>query len=201
MHELPDMANHHLSSAKVLADEAESEPDSVTKPLACVILSACALEAFINQVAFFLHEIQGFSESKLHIIPPELAGDVMDFQRHTDLTLKWDILGKALCGDYWPPPASLWTDFGNLIYIRNELVHFKVADYEQVVPPAKRPHDIMRRVPESVETRKIPHGWPARVLTPSFAKWCVNVSESMVKYFRQSYSQARLICASSKAND
>jgi tetratricopeptide (TPR) repeat protein len=42
MHELPDMANHHLLSAKALADQAKSEPDSSTKPLACVIMSgAC----------------------------------------------------------------------------------------------------------------------------------------------------------------
>jgi len=48
MSELPDMANCHLSTARTLAGEAKSEPDNVAKPLACVILSACALEAFVN---------------------------------------------------------------------------------------------------------------------------------------------------------
>lgn len=201
MHELPDMANYYLSSAKALADESNSDSDSSTKPLACVSLSVCALEAFINQVAFFLHETQTFSGSKRHSIPPELSGDVMDFQRHTKLEDKWDILGKVLCGDCWPPPKSLWIEFQNIVYIRNELIHFKVADYEQVVPPPKKPYDIMRRVPESVKTRKIPHGWPARLLTPSFANWYVNVVESMIGYFRRSYGQSRLSGANNKAND
>jgi tetratricopeptide (TPR) repeat protein len=177
MHELPDMANHHLISARILADEAKSDPDSPTKPLACVILSACALEAFINQVAFFLNEVKSFPEGKSHIIPSELSGNVLDFQRNTRLENKWDILGKALCGKNWPPPQSLWTDVHNLIYIRNELVHFKVADYEPVVPPPQKPHAVMKRIPSSIQTRKIPHGWPARLLTPSFADWCVTTTE------------------------
>lgn len=190
--ELPDMANHHLISATILADEAKSEPDSITKPLSCVMLSVCALEAFINQVAFFLNEVRTFPESKLHVIPPNIIGDVMKFQRHTELTLKWDILGRALCGGNWPPQASLWTDFKNLIYIRNELVHFKAAEYEQVVPPLRKPHDIIQRLPKTVETRDIPHGWSVRVLTPSFADWCVNVAKSMIQYFRESYWRERI---------
>jgi tetratricopeptide (TPR) repeat protein len=190
--ELPDMANHHLISATILADEAKSEPDSITKPLSCLILSVCALEAFINQVTFFLNEVQNFPESKLHVIPTEIMGDVQEFQRRTELTQKWDILGRALCGESWPPQASLWPDFKSLIYIRNELVHFKAAEYEQVVPPLRKPHDIIQHLPKTVEIRDIPHGWPARVLTPSFADWCVNVAESMIQYFRESYWRERV---------
>lgn len=190
--ELPDMANNHLIAARALADEASAEPDSTIKPLSCIILSVCALEAFVNQVAFSLYEVKDFYESKLHAIPPELSEDALEFQRHTELTVKWNILGKALCGDYWPPVQSLMTDFRNLIYIRNELTHFKASDYEQVVPPQKIPNDIMRRVPESVEIRNVPHAWPFRILTPSFASWCVNVAESMIDYFKESYRKARL---------
>lgn len=193
MSELPDMANQYLTATRALADEAIAEPESMTKPLSCIILSVCALEAFINQVAFFLHEIKDFYESKLHTIPPELSEDALEFQRHTELTVKWDILGKALCGDYWPPPQSLMTDFRNMIYIRNELTHFKASDYEQVVPSPKIPNDVMRRVPESVEIRNVLRAWPFRLLTPSFASWCVNIAQSMIDYFRQSYRQARLI--------
>lgn len=192
MHELPDMANHHLIAASNLAKGSVNEPDSVTQPLACVILSACALEAFINQVSFFLNEVLNFHEGKLHQVPPELSANVMDFQRNTRLEDKWDIVGKALCGDNWPPQSNLWTDFKNLIYIRNELVHFKVADYEQVVPLPQKPHEIMKRIPPTVETRKIPHGWPARLLTPSFATWSVGVAESMIDHFKQGYANWRI---------
>jgi tetratricopeptide (TPR) repeat protein len=193
MHELPDMANHHLIAASSLAKESINEPGSVTQPLACVILSACALEAFINQVSFFLNEVLQFHEGKLHQVPPELCSNVMDFQRNTKLEDKWDIVGRALCGDNWPPQSDLWNDFKNLIYIRNELVHFKVADYEQVVPLPKKPHEIMKRIPSTVETRKIPHGWPSRLLTPSFAAWSVSVAENMIDHFKQGYANWRVI--------
>ena len=191
MHELPDMANHHLSSAKLLADEAKSHSDESSKPLACVILSACALEAFINQVSFFLADMSHFPEGKSLVIPPELLANALDFQRTTRLEDKWDILGKILCGKNWPPPKDLWNNFQNLIYIRNELVHFKVADYEQVVPLPKKPHEITKRIPATVEIRKIPHSWPSRVLTASLADWCVDVSEKMIDYFKQGYLQNR----------
>ena len=193
MSELPDMASHYLTATRILADEANAEPDSTTKPLSCIILSVCALEAFINQVAFFLYEIKDFYESKLHTIPPELSEDTLKFQRQTELTAKWDIIGKALCGDYWPPSQSIMSDFKNVIYIRNELIHFKASNYEQVIPPPKIPNDIMRRVPESVEIRDIPRAWPFQILTPSFACWCVNIAQSMIDYFKQSYRQARLL--------
>ena len=85
----------------------------------------------------------------------------------------------------------LLKNFKNLIYIRNELVHFKVADYEQVVPLPKKPHEITKRIPATVEIRKIPHSWPSRVLTASLADWCVDVSEKMIDYFKQGYLQNR----------
>ena len=201
MSELPDMANHHLISAKILAEEAKSEPDSVTKSLSCIILCACALEAFINQIAFFLNEYQGHPEYKKYSIPPEIKGDVMKFQRYTELTNKWDILGKTLCGDYWKPSDSLLTDFRNLIYIRNKLVHFKAVDYEQIIPPMKSLHDVMKRVPESIEIRNIPRSWPLRLLTPSFANWCINNTESMIDYFKESYYKNRLDRAHQKVKD
>jgi hypothetical protein len=182
----------HLISASILAEESKSDPDSLSKPLACIILSACALEAFINQVAFFLKETSSFYEGKFHTIPPELSNNIMEFQRSIRLEDKWNILGKALCGGNWPPPKDLWEEFKNLIYIRNELVHFKVADFEQVVPPPKKPSEIMRIIPQSIETRKIPHSWPMRVLTPAFAKWCVSVTENTIDYFKQSYYQNRV---------
>lgn len=191
MKELPDMANHHLCAASALARESVAEPDAVTKPLSCVILATCALEAFINQVAFFLHDINNYPESELHSIPRELSAGALEFQRRTELTVKWEILGKSLCGNLWPPPPPLWSDVQNLVFIRNELVHFKASDYEQVVPMPKNLHAVLLRVPTSVEVRDTPHSWPARLLTPAFAQWSVTVAESAISYFRQGYSRTR----------
>lgn len=190
--ELPDMCNYHLISAKTLADESEKEPDKVTKPLSCVILAACSLEAFINQVSFFLHETQKFYEGKYHVIPNELKNGVFEFQRNTELTLKWNLIGQSLCGKLWPPPDNLWNDFKNLIFIRNELVHFKVADYEKIVPPPKNKHEIIKRIPDSVKIRDVQRAWPEKVLTPSLAQWSVKTSESMIKYLKVNYKKNRL---------
>jgi len=194
MHELPDMANHHLVAANILSEEANEGEDSdfnIHKPLACLLLSACTLESFINQVSFFLHEVQQYPEKKLHDIPPELAADPWEFQRTTELTKKWDILGQALCKSGWPPPEKIWNDFKNLINIRNELVHFKISEYEQVVPPQKK-HPIIEKVPKTVQTRNIPHAWPSRLLTPSFANWAVTTSDGMIDYFKKQYMATRL---------
>ncbi len=193
MSELPDMANHYFTATRILADEANAEPDSPNKPLSCIILAVCALESFINQAAFFLNEIKDFYESRYHTIPAELEEDVLLFQRHTELTSKWDTLGKALCGEYWPPEQSLMNDFKNMIYIRNELIHFKASAYEKVIPPPKIPNEILRRIPESVEIRDIPRAWTFRILTPSLASWCVSVAQSMIDYFKQNYKRARIL--------
>jgi hypothetical protein len=189
--ELPDMANAHLTSARVAADESAQEADSINKPLACIIVSACALEAFINQVAYFLHEIQQLANSALHHIPDELKGDPLKFQRHTELTQKWSILGSALCERDWVS-RSAWEDFRNLIHIRNELVHFKAEEYEQITPPSKTPHEILRRVPAIVALRDAPRSWPFRLLTPSFAHWCVSTTELMIQEFKKSYNRRRI---------
>jgi hypothetical protein len=189
--ELPDMANSFLIAARSLATESQAEPDSIHKPLACALLRVSALESFINQVAFFVHEVYSLGETDVVSIPPELRADPSEFQDTIELTAKWQILGKALCKSDWPPPNRLWEDFVNLKRIRNALVHFK-AEYEQIVPPLRTPHPIISPLPESVTVRNDPHAWPLRVLTPSFANWCVKTSEDMVSFLKQGYRKARL---------
>lgn len=200
MHELPDMANHHLIAARLLAKEANSIEDSnfnIQKPLSCLLLSVCAIEAFINQVAYFLHDVQNCHERKLHVIPEELEVDPFTFQRSTELTLKWEILGKALCSRKWSPPADLWNDVKYMIMIRNELVHFKVSSYEQVVPIQEK-HPILSKAPKNITIRKIPHAWPSRLLTPSFASWAVDTSEKLISYFKQKYMETRIEASKNK---
>ena len=130
MKELVDMANLYLVSAEKLAKEAKEVGNYAEKPLACIMLSCCALEAFINQAIYFI------SVSEI-VIPEKHQGikdDSFGFQRNTELTLKWNIIGEILCESEWKPCAKLWNNFINLIFIRNELVHFKVSEFEQVVP-------------------------------------------------------------------
>lgn len=107
MKELVDMANLYLVSAEKLAKEAKEVGNYAEKPLACIMLSCCALEAFINQAIYFI------SVSEI-VIPEKHQGikdDSFGFQRNTELTLKWNIIGEILCESEWKPCAKLWNNF------------------------------------------------------------------------------------------
>lgn len=190
--ELPDMANIYLLSAKEILDGIKADSNSIHSPLSCLILSVSALEAYINQVAYFLDDIKNYPESNLHNIPEEFNNDVFEFQRNTELTNKWSILGNCICEEMWAPKQKLWDNFKTLIAIRNEFVHFKLSEYEQVIPVPKETHPIIKKLPKEVKTRKVFHSWPMRVLTPSLADWSVKTAEEMISYFKKQYEQKRI---------
>lgn len=189
--ELSDMANKFLLAAKTLAKEADKESEGINKPLSCLMLSCAALEAFINQVSYFLWELQQFkADAREHNIPDELKDSPYEFQRHTELTKKWEIIGKSLCGSRWPPSKLDWNRFLHLVQLRNELVHFKSLKYETIIPPPKK-HHLLDLVAGAVKLRDIPRAWPYRLLTPSFANWCVSVAESLITRFKKEYYKER----------
>jgi hypothetical protein len=160
------------------------------------MLSCCALEAFINQAIYFI------SVSEI-VIPEKLQGikdDSFGFQRNTELTLKWNIIGEILCESEWKPCAKLWNNFINLIFIRNELVHFKVSEFEQVVPRPEQVAEALKRIPKDVELNDIPHSWPLRILNPSFAEWSVKTAKEMINYIKEAY-QKNLSKVEYKVND
>jgi tetratricopeptide (TPR) repeat protein len=189
VYELPDMASIQLSAARNAANTAKKHAGSFEWPLSALILSACALESFINQVAFFITEVAKGQELGLGPLPRELMGDVFTFQRTTELTQKWAIIGKFLCGSFWPP--VYWDEFVNLVFVRNEFVHFKVPDYEQVIPPPRDPPKILRRLPADFKLADMPHSWVFRILTPQLAEWAVTVASEMCRGLREGYSNRR----------
>ena len=151
---------------------------------------------FINQAIYFI------SVSEI-VIPEKLQGikdDSFGFQRNTELTLKWNIIGEILCESEWKPCAKLWNNFINLIFIRNELVHFKVSEFEQVVPRPEQVAEALKRIPKDVELNDIPHSWPLRILNPSFAEWSVKTAKEMINYIKGAY-QKNLSKVEYKVND
>jgi tetratricopeptide (TPR) repeat protein len=191
LNELPDMANVHLMAARGLAAEAALEPDSIAKPVACLLLSMCSLEAFINQVAFWLNHVSKLPDGRHITIPPEVVSDHVSFQRNVSFSEKWEIIGGALLPGQWPPPKALFQSFEFLVAVRNETVHFKSNEHEQIVPKPKTPFGIMGRLPDGIETRNIPRSWPNRLFTPSFAKWAVATAEEIEKHFKDGYRKSR----------
>ena len=71
-------------------------------------------------------------------------------------------------------------------------MHFKLTDYEQIVPPAKEIPRVIRSLPNEIILRATPHSWPFRVLTASTAKWAVNVATEMMECFRRRYLDQRI---------
>jgi tetratricopeptide (TPR) repeat protein len=192
MYELPDMANSYLLSAKSMLNNLPEDYAFTDIPLSCLIMSVSALEAFINQVSYFFYDARK-SHPRFEInLPDEFNVSVIDFQRNLELTLKWQLLGKVICKTNWKPAEILWSEFRNLIYIRNEFIHFKLVDYERVIPPPK-PHPIFKKIPKNVKLREVQHAWPTKILTPSFAEWCVKTTESMIQYFKDQYIKEEAI--------
>lgn len=190
--ELPDVANYHLSAARNLAESSKGEdPFRFDEALASCILSVCAAEAFINTVCFFVVDTaKRFSPHPDSMLGRAFAyiGDAMAYQRGTELSLKWTNLGELLAGPAWITDSD-WKAFTTLISIRNELVHFKAADFEQVSPAPKHPHDILRRLPPGIALRDIPHSWPAKLLTTSFARWTVSTVETVIESLKAGYAR------------
>lgn len=190
LYELPDMANSYLSCVEQLSKSALEEPDSIDNPLSAVILAACALEAFINQVSFFVLDLPDSDKTWTVSLPQELSLGALNFQRSVSLAEKWGIVGGLVCGSKWPIPE--WDDASKLIDLRNELVHFKSGDYEQINPRPSLDVDIMRRIPKSVLVRPVQRAWPYRLLTPSLAEWAYHTAQSAIAGFKTVYRQERI---------
>jgi hypothetical protein len=182
MFELPDMANIHLNAARAFADLASEDPDAINEPIACAMLAVSALEAFINSTIYFVCEA---AEQRAIVLPSELTADPYAYQRYTELTQKWNEVGAALSTS-WPPPSAIWNSFVKLVKLRNELVHYKAEGFTRVVPSEKLPHEHLRDLPPDI-VRDIPHSWPVRLLTPSFARWAVSVADDLMHHFRSTY--------------
>jgi tetratricopeptide (TPR) repeat protein len=188
--ELPDMVNSYLSCAEQLCKTAEEQAGSMDGPLSVVILSACALEAFVNQVAFFIADLPPQDRTWTAPMPQELVSGPLNFQRSVSIVKKWEIVGTLICGSKWPIPE--WDNVRWLIDLRNELVHFKSAEYEQIAPSPKLDVDIMRHVPKTIKTRSAQRAWPYRLLTPSLAGWAYETAQSAILGFKTAYKSARI---------
>jgi tetratricopeptide (TPR) repeat protein len=187
--ELPDVSNYHLNAARNLAHQATGT-SRFDEPLAVCLLSVCAAEAFANTLCYFVSDTaraSGAHPASLLGKAATIVGDPLAYQRGTELTAKWAALGEALAGKEWTSQAT-WRAFKILVATRNELVHFKAVDFEQVSPAPKHLHEILRRLPPEIELRDVPHSWPARLLTASFARWCVATVERLIDDLKAGYA-------------
>lgn len=191
-YEMPDMSNIHLNSAKSLTSLSDNS-NGFANVLSTVILVVCALEAFVNQTAYFLMENSDEPNASFLIIPEEIRGNVYDYQRYESLLKKWNTLGGVLCIGYWPPPKELQDKVELLVQLRNELVHFKTLEYEQIIPPPKKEHPLVQKISKYIDVEIRNTSWPYRVLNNDLGKWSITVIEDAINYFKDSYHKYRLV--------
>lgn len=189
--ELPDMASIHMLSAREMQKKALID-DDISSSLATVILSVCYLEAFINQISFFLYQNKEDEYIRTLSLPGLLMVDgPLAYQRKGSLETKWQEISDCLNGQGWLSSQKEWQHVKDVIYIRNEFVHFKSNGYEQVVPPPRKKEVIYSKVPQSVELNDVPHSWPFKFLTGSLARWALESAEGLVDVLKNNYSQHR----------
>ena len=189
--ELPDMASIHMHSAREMQKKSLND-DDFSSALATIILSVCYLEAFINQISFFLHEYRADEYICTLNLPYQLTADgPFSYQRKGTLETKWQEISDCLNGEGWLSAQYEWQQVKDLIYIRNEFVHFKSNGYEQVVPPPQEKEAIYSKIPKSVELKDVPHSWPFKFLNGSLARWAIESSEGLVNALKSNYSKHR----------
>jgi len=189
--ELPDMASIHMFSAREMLKKA-LDSDDLSSALATVILSVCYLEAFVNQISFFLHENKEDEYIRTLKLPELLMVEgPFIYQRKGSLEAKWQEISDCLNGEGWLSSQEEWRQVKDVIHIRNEFVHFKSNGYEQVVPPPRKKENIYSKIPRSVELKDVPHSWPFKFLTGSLARWAIESAEGLVDVLKSNYSTHR----------
>lgn len=189
--ELPDMASIHMFSAREMLKKALDDND-LSSALATVILSVCYLEAFINQISFFLYQNKEDDYICTLNLPDLLMVDgPFNYQRKSSLETKWQEISDCLNGGGWLSSQREWQQVKDVIHIRNEFVHFKSNGYEQVVPPPRKKEAIYSKIPQSVELKDVPHSWPFKFLTGSLARWAIESAEGLVDVLKSNYAQHR----------
>lgn len=188
--ELPDMASIHMFSAREMLKKALD--DDLSSALSTVILSVCYLEAFINQISFFLYQNKEDDYIKTLNLPDQLVIDgPLNYQRKCSLETKWREISDCLNGEGWLGSQKEWQQAKDVIHIRNEFVHFKSNGYEQVVPSPQKKEAIYSKVPKSVELKDVPHSWPFKFLTGSLARWTIDSAQDLVDALKSNYSKDR----------
>lgn len=86
-----------------------------------------------------------------------------------------------------------------MIFIRNELVHFKVSEFEQVVPRPEQVAEALKRIPKDVELNDIPTFMAVENNNP-ICGMEVKTAKEMINYIKEAY-QKNLSKVEYKVND
>ena len=153
MHELPDMFSVHLMSAKTLLKTFLEQGclEEISVALSVTMLSVSALEAFINQVVYFLGTSPALPRYIRDKVPEILKTDYESYQRNSRLQEKLGTVFDLIYNETWKKEQEHFSNVTRLITIRNELVHFKARSYQQIIPPQSE--NILKGLDTTIDRR------------------------------------------------
>lgn len=168
----------HKAAERAVADS--NRPNALTDDaLVAIVMAATAAEAFINELAGYLH-ILDETQADWAPIPPTLVacGDVVkDVEdSHGSVTLKYMVAAFALSGRTFDKGAAPFQDFVELIKLRNAIVHLKPSD----TVGQKRTNALADRGLAQPSTPTYHMPWLDRLLTPETAAWAVRTARNMM---------------------
>ncbi len=168
----------HVAAQRAAADAAR--PNALTDDaLVAIVMAATAAEAFINELADYMHVLRDAQANWAPISPALVAcADVVKEveDAHGSVTLKYLVASFALTGSTFDKGAQPFQDFAELIKLRNAIVHLKPGD---TVGPKRTDALADRGLAQSM-TEKYQMPWLDRLLTHETAAWAVRAARSIM---------------------
>jgi hypothetical protein len=190
---------YYLSIAREARDETQrvvtGNPDALpTSSITAIILSALAVEAFINELAEAadMAEIgrEGISSSSLDVLR-DLAGALKEVEEDKgSIGLKYQMAYKILSGHTFPRGQTPFQEFRELVALRNLLVHLRPGDRHSssghVEPASRIIRDFQNKGLTRTKGRKPgdPLGgmsWLQEIQTSQMAAWAYQAACDIIR--------------------
>ena len=192
LHSIPNWYGRSMASARTMAEFARERPNDTTGPTSAVLLSAGAVEAFVNACVHFMGKDHrgrwdhyGIDEKVFE------STKAFGKEKSTIVRLRWlirNLFGKKGFRHF---PLK---DLERLFDIRNALVHFHADENAALIAPWS--DDVpswMRKAASHRVSQGAPLPYVDRFLNEDLAIRSVDVVVSTVRAFRQAWASKAII--------
>ena len=175
-----------INRAQQAVQRSEVDPPTA---LDAILYSAVAVEGFPNDFVKHIERVVGGEKESLPSSLQAIYNILPDLEEaRVQLRTKYKIMHYLLAGTTPDPGKQPWQDFEFLLKLRNEMVHPKCGDIENVVPPKypKKSHDLIA----GLRARNISHfhaqdvvswPWTKHLENQKAAAWAVRTACSVIK--------------------
>lgn len=184
-HSLELLIIAHVSRNR--AREDAQRPNALTlDAIVAVVMAAAAAEAFINELADHIRAWRdATSDWAPDTVTPAMSAcaDVIEEleDSQSPVTTKYLLASLALCGKSFPKDRAPFQAFAELMRLRNEIMHAKVAREDQGGHQGKRIADTLGQRGIAISSEPGVHfSWFNRIETPSVASWACDAARSII---------------------